>query len=409
LKRLYIILAPGILVAATGVGAGDLITASLAGANVGVVILWAALFGAALKFSLNEGLARWQLATETTLLEGWVDRLGAWVQWLFVIYLVVWSFMVGGALVNACGIAGDGLLPLSKDPGKSKIIWGVIHSAAGLLLVLAGGFKLFHRLMAAMIGVMFVTVIATAALLKPDLPAVASGLVMPKIPEGSLAWTLGLLGGVGGTLTLLSYGYWIREQGREGEEGLRTCRIDLAAAYALTALFGIAMVIIGSRLPATEAERARLPLVLAGQLAGSLGPWSKWVFLAGFWCAVFSSLLGVWQSAPYMFADFMRIRKGASRNEARPEDLSKSRFYKIYLVGIAFAPLITLWYSLEAVQLMYAVLGAFFMPFLALTLLLMNNRKEWVGERFINGWLTNGVLILTLVFFTYAGIRRLID
>jgi len=48
----------GLLVAATGVGAGDLITASLAGSNLGVVILWAAVAGAVFKWLLNEGIAR---------------------------------------------------------------------------------------------------------------------------------------------------------------------------------------------------------------------------------------------------------------------------------------------------------------------------------------------------------------
>ena len=54
LYALYAIVAPGILVAATGVGAGDLITASLAGAHVGTTILWAVLVGALLKWTLTE-------------------------------------------------------------------------------------------------------------------------------------------------------------------------------------------------------------------------------------------------------------------------------------------------------------------------------------------------------------------
>ena len=37
---------------------------------------------------------------------------------------------------------------------------------------------------------------------------------------------------VRGTLTVLCYGYWIREEGRTGESSLKTCRIDLAAGYA---------------------------------------------------------------------------------------------------------------------------------------------------------------------------------
>jgi len=72
--------APGILIAATGVGAGDLLTGSLAGSAVGLVILWAAAVGAVVKWFLNEGIARWQMATGTTLLEvgprTWAARFG---------------------------------------------------------------------------------------------------------------------------------------------------------------------------------------------------------------------------------------------------------------------------------------------------------------------------------------------
>jgi Mn2+/Fe2+ NRAMP family transporter len=52
------VLGPGLLVAATGVGAGDLATAAFTGSHVGVAVLWAVVLGALLKFVLNEGLAR---------------------------------------------------------------------------------------------------------------------------------------------------------------------------------------------------------------------------------------------------------------------------------------------------------------------------------------------------------------
>ena len=92
------VIGPGIAIAATGVGAGDMVAAAVAGSRFGYAVVWAALVGALLKLVLNEGVARWQLATGTTLLEGWTLHLGRWVQWLFLAYLVVWSFVVGGAL-----------------------------------------------------------------------------------------------------------------------------------------------------------------------------------------------------------------------------------------------------------------------------------------------------------------------
>jgi hypothetical protein len=58
------------------------------------------------------------------------------------------------------------------------------------------------------------------------------------------------------------------------------------------------------------------------------------------------------------------------------------------------------------VQLIYAVFGAFFMPMLALSLLIMNNRVQWVGETFRNGWIVNAALILTLLSFLYMAARE---
>ena len=57
-----------------------MLTASLGGSAVGVTILWAVILGAVLKWFLNEGIARWQMATGTTLLEGWTEQLGSWIQ-----------------------------------------------------------------------------------------------------------------------------------------------------------------------------------------------------------------------------------------------------------------------------------------------------------------------------------------
>ncbi len=109
--RLLAIIGPGVVVAATGVGAGDLATGAFAGSKLGVAILWAVILGAGLKFVLNEGLARWQLATGDTLLEGCVKHFGPLISVLFLAYLLFWSFFVGLALISACGVAAHAMLP----------------------------------------------------------------------------------------------------------------------------------------------------------------------------------------------------------------------------------------------------------------------------------------------------------
>ena len=83
------VIGPGLMVAATGVGAGDLATGAFTGNQLGLAVLWAVLVGAGVKFVLNEGLARWQLATGRTVLEGAVRHLGRPVRYIFAAYFVV--------------------------------------------------------------------------------------------------------------------------------------------------------------------------------------------------------------------------------------------------------------------------------------------------------------------------------
>jgi hypothetical protein len=261
--------------------------------------------------------------------------------------------------------------------------------------------------MAVCTGLMVVAVLATAVLLTPDWGAVLTGLTVPRIPANGASLTLGVLGGVGGTVTLLSYGYWIAERGRTGAEGVRACRTDLAAGYALTALFGVAMIVIGSRVSFRQGPAAALEL--AGQLELALGPAGRWIFLAGFWGAVFSSLLGVWQSIPYLFADFVTLPGRLAAPDTTPVDLKATRTYRACLIAITVVPLAQLALTVQRAQLLYAVIGAFFMPLLACTLLILNTRRGWIGERWRNGWATNLALAVTLLLFLYVGAGEIAD
>ncbi|MGI9244041.1 MAG: Nramp family divalent metal transporter, partial [Verrucomicrobiales bacterium] len=138
---LLALIGPGLMLAATGVGAGDLAGGAFAGMNLGVAVLWAVVLGALFKYVITEGIARWQLATETTLLEGAVLRLGPVIRWGFLIYLLLWSFVVGTALIGACGVATHALLPIFEEASTAKIVFGCLHSVLGLALVWIGSFR----------------------------------------------------------------------------------------------------------------------------------------------------------------------------------------------------------------------------------------------------------------------------
>ncbi|RMI13167.1 MAG: iron transporter [Calditrichaeota bacterium] len=396
------VLGPGLAVAATGVGAGDMIAAAVAGARYGTVVIWAALVGALLKFALNEGIARWQLATGETLLEGWACRLNRWISILFVIYLALWGFIVAGALMAACGLAAHALMP-----ALSVAQWGALHSVAAVGLVLAGRYHLFENMMKFFIGLMFAVIMYCAVRIQPDWGNLLASFCRPHIPAGAGKFLLGVIGGVGGSVTLLNYSYWIREKRWEGPAQAPTVRLDLGAGYLLTGLFGAAMIIIAAGVNPEVVGGNEMALAVARRLGEIAGVPGRWMFLVGFWGAVFSSMLGVWQGVPYMFADFMALRRSAGMVPVTPE--ANTRQYRVFLLYLALPPMLLLLVDRPVwVVIIYAVFGALFMPFLAGTLLYMNNRQDWVG-RLKNGPVMNFLLMGALGVFAYLSITEIVE
>jgi len=173
--------------------------------------------------------------------------------------------------------------------------------------------------------------------------------------EGLARWQLvtgdtlleGVVAHFGRPVLWFFFGYWIREEGHRGADQIRTCRIDLATGYIMTAFFGLAMVIIGNQTGAVPGTGATLVANLADVLKtqlGSIGMVAKWAFLVGAWGAVFSSLLK--------------------------------------------------WYS---------IVGALFIPMLALALLFLNGHSKWITKQYRNSWFTSVLLIITLLLFLWAG------
>jgi Mn2+/Fe2+ NRAMP family transporter len=410
LKELLKIIGPGLLIAATGVGAGDLAGGAFAGSKLGLAILWAVFLGAFFKYVLTEGLTRYQLSTEKTLLEGLFSKYGKPIEIFFFVYLLVWTFMVGSALISASGVAAHALFPVFKSAETGKIIWGIIHSLLGLTIAWRGSYATFEKIMSICIGFMFFTVLITAIMMKPDLSEILSGMFYPSIPnyinpdgsEQGVVWTLALMGGVGGTLTILSYGYWIKEKGRKGKDFLKHSRIDLVVAYIITALFGMCMIVIASSIDLDKQSSSKLIITLAEKLKSTSGTLGSVIFLIGSWAAIFSSLLGVWQSVPYLFADFWQMFKS---NKIGAVDL-KGKAYRYYLIGIATIPIVGLAYKFVFIQKVYAVLGSLVIPFLAFSLLFLNRRKE-IGE-YANKPITDIILILIIALFVYIGLPKII-
>ena len=399
------VVGPGLVMAATGVGAGDLISSLVAGTRFGTAFIWAIVLGAVIKFGLVEGMGRWYMATGRTILEGW-RSMGLWASVYFVIYLFLVTFVFGAAVTSASALAVDALFP-----GVLPIwAWAILHGVAGFIVVGVGRYGLFERVIEVFIGLMFVCVVGLAIFLTPGLGELAVGFV-PSLPEGSLIYALGIIGGVSGTFTLASYPYWVRERGWRRSSWIPTMRTDLGVGYVVTAVFMVAMLIIGSEFlfgTGTTISGSDGLVALSDPLAARFGTVAGWLFLIGFWSATTSSILGAWNGSAYLFADFVRTTQRVPDEEAESYLSEKSPYFRGFLAWITFPPMVLLFFGQPVgLVITYAALGALFLPFLAITLLwLMNSAR--VPREYRNGLVSNTGLVVALLLFAVLAVQQII-
>jgi Mn2+/Fe2+ NRAMP family transporter len=396
---------PGIVIAVTGVGAGDMVSSLVAGTDFGMVLLWAVVLGALLKYFLTEGIGRWYMASGQTILQGW-RSLGRWAIWYFVVYLFIVTFVFGAAVTSTAALAVDaafpGVLPLWA--------WAALHSVAAFIIVGIGRYGLFELIMKTFAALKFGIVILLAILLAPSLGEVVLGFV-PRIPEGALINVLAIIGGVGGTYSLAAYTYWVRERGWRHSDWIPTMRTDLGFGYALTALFMVSMLIIGAELlfgTGTSISDEEGLLALVDPMQDRFGLLARWAFLIGFWAVATGAMLGAWNGGAHLFADCVRTIREVPDEEASDYLSEKSIYFRAFLAWMSFPPMILLAFG-EPVLLVivYASLGALFLPFLAITLLILLNSQR-VAAEYRNRLVSNVVLAVSVIPFIVVGVQEVL-
>ena len=400
------VIGPGLVVAATGVGAADMVATLAAGSRYGYGLLWAVILGVILKIILVEGAGRYSLATGKTIFEGW-RSLGRWTTWYFGPYIMIWGFVYGATAMSSAALPLHALFPIMPLWG-----WAILMGLAGFTMVWFGRYAFFEKVTAILVGLMFVTVVGLAVIAVPNIPDMIGGLV-PVIPsgEGAMFYTLALAGGVGGTITLAAYGYWLREKGWHTPKWMRVMRIDNSMAYVMTGIFVIAMLIVGAEvvrsagvaLSAGDAGLLDLSKVLNERYGTVIGTG----FLVGFWAASFSSIIGVWNGVSLMFADYWGNMRGKESGHA--DTRVGGKYFKFYLLWLTFPPMLLFILGKPiALILVYGVLGSLFMPFLAVTLIgLLNGHR--IPKQWANRLHTNLALGATAALFVVLGIYQLVD
>ena len=389
---------PGALVAAAFIGPGTVTTATLAGANFAYALLWALVFATLATIILQEMAARLGTITQMGLGEVLRERLkvSIWRWPLFALIMVALYF--GNAAYQAGNLSGAALgIEAVFGPGKHMFRSAVLFIAvvAGLILW-RGNYKQIEKTLIALVLFMGLAFVATFIIVRPDISALARGMLLPSIPDGSLLTIIALIG-----TTVVPYNLFLHASAAKakwgGRENLSAARTDTVVAIGLG---GLITVFIVSTAAAGMFARG-LSVSGAGDLAVQFEPLfgasSRYLMGLGFVAAGLSSSITAPLATAYAISEITGIKGGVTTPKFRAISIS------VLVFGMIVA--------MTGIKPITIIVGAQFangllLPIIAAFLLFAMNQKEMLGE-YANGWKANLAGAAVLVVALGLGLRMI--
>jgi Mn2+/Fe2+ NRAMP family transporter len=379
---------PGAVVAAAFIGPGTVTTATLAGAEHGVLLLWALLFSVLGTLVLQEMAARLGLVTGAGLGEAVAGRFVRPIARAVAVGLVVSAIAIGNAAFEAGNLAG-GALGAEAIFGRGVRGSAVVLGALAFALLWTGRYRWVERALTGLVALMAVTFASTALLVAPPLAELASGLLTPRLPGGrDLLLVLGLIG-----TTVVPYNLFLHAtavgQRWTGPEDLPAARLD--AAFSILLGGAVSMAIVVTAAGAARGAVIRDAADMAVQLEPLLGGWARLFFAIGLLAAGLSSAVTAPLAAAYAVTGSLGWdgRMGGGR--------ARAIWLGVLGTGMAFA---AAGFRPVPLILFAQIANGILLPAVAIFLLVAVNDRARMG-RWVNGRSMN-VAGLTVVLVTVA-------
>lgn len=375
------------MIAAAFLGPGTVTTAGRAGAGFAYALLWTLVFATVACFVLQEASGRLTVVSGLNLGEAVARRFGGaggrLIRWLAVgaIFLGCAAYEAGNILG---GVAGAELgVGLSRD----ALTW--ISVGVAFVMLAIGSTRLVVIVLGALVAVMGVAFLVTAAVLRPPLGEVTSGLLVPRVPPSSSILVLGLIG-----TTVVPYNLFLGSGIARGQK-LGELRFGLAVAIGLGGLISMAVVVVGAALEGEFSFAA-----LGGTLGTELGGWAEGLFALGLFAAGFSSAV----TAPLAAA--VTARSVFADGQEDPAWKERSwRYRAVWLAVLATGAV----FGLSGVRpvpviVLAQALNGILLPVAAVFLLVAVNDRQLVGAR-LNGAVSNAAMAAAVAVTVLLGLR----
>jgi Mn2+/Fe2+ NRAMP family transporter len=408
-------LGPGLVYVLTVMGAGDIVSNSAAGADYQYALIWALGVTLIFRYIWVGASAKYVLVTGETLLQGY-GRLGNWLIWTVLAALFVFRHFYNLYLIVLLGTTWDLLFHLPTH--WSSAIWSVFFSVAGFVMMSWGGYPILEYFCKALVAAKGISLIIAAALSHPDPAGILKGTFVPTIPGAtgfysSILVLMALIGTEAGSMTNLTYPYFMYEKGWRDVSYIRQQRFDLGFGVACIFVMGALLQIAAAGTIHPLGVKLEGPEQLVRIFSQSQGLVGLLIFALGLWGAAFSTYVAATTGYALIMTDLCRsyiprLRKKKVEGENKRATAKNDPIYRWSIAFWAFSPLYILFVHARPVWfvLMVSSMVVVVIPALALPLLRLTNDRKLMGKH-TNGWFTNMVLLMLIVvsfYFTYQNI-----
>lgn len=319
-------LGPGLILTASIVGSGELITTTLLGAQAGFVCFWVILASCLVKVAVQVEFGKNAIYSgRSTMLAlnglpGPKIGKANWSIWLWLVLMLPKMLQVGG-IVGGVAMVVKEVWPTVSTSG---LVWPIALTAS--VLVWKGGYQLIERVCVGLICLFTLFTVASLVSLQftpyeISWASVGSGLTF-TLPPAAMMVALGAFGitGIGGD-EIMAYNYWLIEKGyashtgpRQDDEAwrrraagwMRVMQWDAMVSMCVYTLVTVVFYLLGAAVlhkqglvPASD----QLIGTLENMYTESLGKWASGIFLAGAFVVLFSTVIAALAAWTRMFSD----------------------------------------------------------------------------------------------------------
>ncbi len=406
---------PGLILAASIVGTGELINTTSLGAQAGFGLLWLILLSCVIKVFVQVELGRYAITHGRTTLEAFDSlpgpRLGAsWLCWLWLIMMLTTQAQIA-AMEGTVGQAAHMAFPNASRAMAGAVghiapawgtylgahqehIWAAFTTIAAILLLLSGGYHRLERVTTILVAAVTLFTVASVLVLQfTDFHITGADLAKgfdPVIPAAALALAFSAFGITGvGASELVAYPYWCIEKGYARYAGARSddpawadrargwIRVMQLDAWFSMVVFTVATVAFyflgaavlhpqglrpeGAKMIPTLSQMYLQPL--KGTPLAWMAPFTRVGFLLGAWAVLFKTLYVATAANSRLTADF--LHRAGIWQPASPA--ARERMVKVFCVIYPAASLLVYYRFPEPRGLITAggIAQALLLPFIA--------------------------------------------